>query len=59
MIALVVAVFSVEQVHGGIDPWHAEVRRKMGAVTHHIVEPDVKVVLDVEPLVVREELTEG
>ena len=31
----------------------------MGAVAHHVVEPDVKVVLGVEPLVVGEELTEG
>jgi hypothetical protein len=42
-----------------LDPRTAQIRTERVPIAHHVVEPDVKVVFDVEPFVVREEVAEG
>ena len=64
------SVLSVEQVSSSLDPRHSQIRRERVSVAHHVVEADltrksrspgaasrtyVKVVLDVEPLVIGEQ----
>ena len=54
-----VRVFSAQQVLGRLDPWHAEVRRQLVGVAHHVVEADVEIVFDIAPFFVCEQVAEG
>jgi hypothetical protein len=42
---------------GRLDPWHTQIGRELVGKAHHVVETDVKVVLDIAPLVICKEVT--
>lgn len=53
-----IAFLPFEQVAGSDDPRRTEVWCQVRSVAHHVVVPDVKVVLDVQPFLVGEEVAE-
>jgi len=51
-------VVAVQQVQSRSDPRHTKVGGEFGAIPDRVVPPDVKVILDVPPFVVGEQVAE-
>jgi hypothetical protein len=54
MLSRCIPFFTLQKMFGGIDPWSAEVRGEVIAVSHHVVVSYVKVVFDISPFVIGE-----
>lgn len=53
-----IALFAFQQVFSGIDPWSTEVRSEVISISHHIMVSYVKVVFDISPFMIGEEVAE-
>lgn len=52
-------ITAIEEVQRSLHPGRAEVRTEARSIAHHVVESDIKVVLDIAPFLICEEVAEG
>jgi hypothetical protein len=58
MLSRGISLCTFQQMFGGIDPGSTEVRGKVVSVSHHVMISYVKVVFDIPPFVIGEQVTE-
>lgn len=58
VVIAIIAILPLEQVKRSLDPRHPKIGRERLPVAQHVVEPDILLIFEIQPLFVSEDMAE-